>query len=117
MGEDAYKSMDIAVDVIKRKSYHCFYFFITQLCFFFVSSFLLMWILYTPIVALTANGVLALCLFFFVTNGAELYDLLYISDEDAVDHQFGTGGSDGGGNSLDAVSGMGGRRSRSRSSN
>ena len=49
-----------------------------------------MWILYTPIVALTANGVLGLCLFFFITNGAELFDLLYISDDQAIDHMFGT---------------------------
>ena len=81
MGEQAYKSMDIAVDTLKRKSYHCFYFFIAQICFFFVSAFLLMWILYNPIVALTANGVLAICLFFFVSNGAELIDLLYITDD------------------------------------
>ena len=74
MGEEAYKSMDIAVDVLKQKSYHSFYFFIAQLCFFFVSAFLLMWILYNPIVALTANGVLAVCLFFFISNGAELID-------------------------------------------
>ena len=48
-----------------------------------------MWIEFSPIVAITANIVLGLCLFFFVTNGAELVDLLYISDEDAIDHQFG----------------------------
>ena len=89
MGEEAYKAMDIAVEVMKQKSYHCFYFFITQLCFFFISAFLLMWIEFSPIVAITANIVLGLCLFFFVTNGAELVDLLYISDEDAIDHQFG----------------------------
>ena len=38
--------------------------------------------------ALSANGVLGLTLFFFVTNGAELFDLLYISDDDAIDHVF-----------------------------
>ena len=81
--------MDIAVEVMKQKSYHCFYFFIVQLCFFFISAFLLMWIEFSPIVAITANSVLGLCLFFFVTNGAELIDLLYISDEMAIDGQFG----------------------------
>ena len=86
MGEEAYKSMDIAVDTLKQKSYHCFYFFITQLCFFFVSAFLLMWILYNPIVAVSANGVLGVCLFFFITNGAELIDSLYISDDQAINH-------------------------------
>ena len=81
MGEQAYKSMDIAVGVLKKKSYHSFYFFIAQLCFFFISSFLLMWILFNPIVALTSNAVLALTLFFFVTNGVELFDLLHITDD------------------------------------
>mmetsp|Transcript_27821 Transcript_27821/g.32711 ORF Transcript_27821/g.32711 Transcript_27821/m.32711 type:complete len:103 (+) Transcript_27821:29-337(+) len=28
MGEEAYKSMDIAVETMKQKSYHCFYFFL-----------------------------------------------------------------------------------------
>ena len=29
MGEEAYKSMDSAIEQIKKKAYHCFYFFIT----------------------------------------------------------------------------------------
>ena len=48
-----------------------------------------MWIIYSPIVALTANAVLALTAFFFVTNGAELIDQLYITDDDAIDAHFG----------------------------
>ena len=72
--------MDMAVSTLKEKSIQSFYFFVAQLCFFFVSAFLLMWILYVPIVAITANAVLALTAFFFVTNGAELIDLLYITD-------------------------------------
>ena len=86
MGEEAYKSMDITVYELKKKSFHCFYFFISQICFFFLSAFLLMWILFNFIVALTGNLVLGLCVFFFVTNGAELYDLLWISDDQAIDH-------------------------------
>ena len=81
--------MDIAVEAIKGKSFHCFYFFLTQISFFFASCFMLMWILYNPIVALTANGILAITLFIFLTNGAELFDLLYISDDEAIDHNFG----------------------------
>lgn len=88
--------MDIAVEAIKEKSYHCFYFFLTQICFFFASCFLLMWVLFNPIVALTGNGVLSVTLFLFVSNGAELFDLLYISDENAVDHNFGESPSRGG---------------------
>jgi len=49
-----------------------------------------MWILYNPVVALTANGVLLVCLFFFLSNGAELFDLLYIRDDQAIDHFFGS---------------------------
>lgn len=56
---------------------------------FFLSAFLLMWIIYLPIVALTANAVLALTAFFFVTNGAELIDELYITDDNAIDAHFG----------------------------
>lgn len=89
MGEQAFKSMDTAVETLKQKSFQSFYLFIAQLCCFFLSAFLLMWVLYTPIVALTANIVLGICLFFFVTNGAELIDLLYINDEDAINHVFG----------------------------
>ena len=110
MGEQAYKSMDIAVATIKQKSYHCFYFFIIQLGFFWISSFLLMWILYNAVVALTANCVFGLCLFFFVTNGAELVDLLYISDDQAIDHFFGAQNDDV---SVDAVSALSGGRSAS----
>ena len=81
--------MDIAVNTLKEKSFQSFYYFIAQLCCFFASAFLLMWIIYTPVVALTSNIVLGFCLFFFVTNGAELVDLLYISDDQAIDAQFG----------------------------
>ena len=45
-----------------------------------------MWILFNPVVALTGNGVLGLCLLFFVSNGLELVDLLYITDDQAIDH-------------------------------
>ena len=103
MGEQAYKSMDIAVATIKQKSIHCFIFFMIQLSFFWLSSFLLMWIMYNPVVAITANGVFGLCLFFFVTNGAELYDLLFISDDQAIDHYFGS--VDDAADSLSAMSG------------
>ena len=81
MGEEAYKSMDVAVGTLKTKSYHCFYFFLTQLVFFWISAFMLMWGLYNPVVALSGNIILGICLFFFFSNGVELYDLLYIGDD------------------------------------
>ena len=90
MGEEAYKSLDVAVAIVKQKSYHCFYFFLTQLGFFWISCFLLMWVLFDTVVALTANSVLGICLFFFISNGVELFDLLYITDDQAIDHHFGS---------------------------
>jgi len=80
--------MDIAVDMIKRKAYHTFYFFMAQLIFFFLSAFMVLWGAYPPIVALSGNIVLGLCLYFFVTNGYELISVLYISEDDAVSNKF-----------------------------
>ena len=52
---------------------------------FHISSFLLMWILYSVIVAICANIVLGLFLFFFLRNGWELYNDLYVGEDDATD--------------------------------
>ena len=48
-----------------------------------------MWILYDPIVALSINIVLGIFLFFFVTNGLEIFNLLYVSDDQAISNSFG----------------------------
>ena len=60
--------MDEAIDNLKKKSYQCFYFFITQLLFFHVSSFLLVWILYNALAAIIVNIVLGIFLVLFLRN-------------------------------------------------
>ena len=74
MGNQALTSMDIAVDMLKRKAYHTFYFFMAQLIFFFLSAFMVLWGAYPFVVALTGNIVLGLSLIFFITNGVELFN-------------------------------------------
>ena len=54
-----------------------------------MSLFLLMWILYDPVVALSINIVLGIFLYFFVTNGLEIFGLLYVSDDQAISNSFG----------------------------
>ena len=89
MGNQALTSMDIAVDMLKRKAYHTFYFFMAQLIFFFLSAFMVLWGAYPVVVALTGNIVLGLCLLFFITNGIELFGALYVGEEEAVSNKFG----------------------------
>ena len=96
MGHQALTSMDIAVDMLKRKAYHTFYFFLAQLIFFFLSAFMVLWGAYPPIVALSGNLVLGLCLYFFATNGFELVGELYVSEDDAVSNKFVEEGQDQG---------------------
>jgi uncharacterized protein YacL len=47
-----------------------------------------MWILYSNIVAVVINIILAVFLFAFVKNGVELIEMLYVSDEDATSNSF-----------------------------
>ena len=89
MGGQALKSMDIAVDMLKRKAYHTFYFFLAQMVFFFASAFMVLWGAYPFIVALSGNIVLGICLFFFINNGFELVGQLYVAEEEAVSNKFG----------------------------
>ena len=89
MGDQALTSMDVAVNMLKKKAYQSFYFFAAQLIFFFLSAFMVLWGAYAKPVALAGNLVLGLCLFFFITNGIELFNQLYISDDEAVSNKFG----------------------------
>ena len=59
-----------------------------ELLFFHISSFMLMWIYYRFIVALIVNIVLGIFLFFFVRNGYDIVNELYIDDKDAVSGAF-----------------------------
>jgi len=72
-GVGALSSMEMAIDTLRAKSHQCFYCFVIQLFCFHLSSFLLMWILYNKVVALTVNIVLLTFLFFFVRNGYEIF--------------------------------------------
>ena len=89
MGNQALTSMDIAVDMLKRKAYHTFYFFMCQLIFFFLSAFMVLWGAYPVVVALSGNIVLCLCLIFFINNGVELIGQLYVDEDEAVSNKFG----------------------------
>lgn len=87
-GPDGPKSVHKAVDVMKNESVHCFTFFMLQLFFFHVSSFTLMWMLYSRNVAIVVNCVLLVFLFMFIYNGYTIYNKLYISESNAVSGQF-----------------------------
>jgi len=80
--------MHLAVENMKTESRTCFIFFILQLLFFHLSSFLLMWTLYDRTVAIFINLILLVFLIVFVKNGQEIYDKLHVKDEDAVTGKF-----------------------------
>ena len=86
-GKDQEK-VDKSVDILKAKSFECFRYFMLELLFFHISSFMLMWIYYRFIVALIVNIVLGIFLFFFVRNGYDILRELYIEDKDAVSGAF-----------------------------
>jgi len=64
--------------------FYCFYCYMLQLVFFHLSSFMLMWILYSGIIALTVNLVLGYFLYMFFMNGMDVYNKLYVAEEDAT---------------------------------
>ena len=80
--------MHIAVDVMKSEAVSCFAFFMLQLFFFHMSSFSLMWMLYSSRVAIIVNAVLAVFLVLFLMNGYKIWSQLYVSEADAVSGQF-----------------------------
>jgi hypothetical protein len=87
-GGDGAASMHKAVENMKSESTQCFLFFILQLLFFHVSSFLLMWLYYPFKVAILINIILMAFLVVFVKNGYEIYQKLYVSDAEAISGQF-----------------------------
>ena len=82
------EAIDIAVENLKEKSFQCFKFFMLELFFFHVSSFLLMWIYYQFIVALIINIILGAFLLFFVRNGMDILSSLYIEESETVSGKF-----------------------------
>ena len=87
-GSDGANSMHKAVDGMKFESKHCFQFFMLQLFFFHISSFLLMWVLYDRKVAIVINCILTIFLIAFIKNGYDIYDNLAIDDKEAVTGVF-----------------------------
>ena len=53
-----------------------------------MSSFLLMWTLYSRPVALVINIILGIFLVLFIVNGKDIYDKLAVSEQDAVSGKF-----------------------------
>lgn len=87
-GGEGANSMHKAVENMKIESKHCFMFFMLQLLFFHMSSFLLMWTLYSKTVAFIINIILGIFLFLFIWNGKDIYDKLAVSDTEAVSGKF-----------------------------
>ena len=87
-GAQGAESMHVAVENLKEESKTCFKFFILQLLFFHLSSFLLMWIFYSKSTAIVINCVLGVFLFLFVKNGREIIAELYIDEKEAVSSKF-----------------------------
>ncbi len=87
-GGEGAQSMHKAVENMKRESTQCFRFFILQLLFFHVSSFLLMWLYYPLKVAILINLILLGFLGLFVKSGWEIYSKLYVNDDEAISGQF-----------------------------
>ena len=75
---------------MKEKSYACFKYFMLELLFFHVSSFLLMWIYYKFIVALVINIILGLFLLLFIRNGYDIISELHVEESEAVSGKFNT---------------------------
>ena len=87
-GKDGPESVHKAVDNMKNESKICFKFFIAQLLCFHCSSFLLMWLFYTTMTAIVTNIVLMIFLVAFVKTGYEIFEELYIEDEEAVTGKY-----------------------------
>ena len=87
-GKEGPESMHKAVESMKDESTNCFYFFISQLFFFHISSFLLMWVLYTSYVALVVNMVLLVFLIIFIINGIDIFNKLHLSEDEIVSGKF-----------------------------
>ncbi len=80
--------MHKAVESMKLESKQCFIFFMLQLLFFHMSSFLLMWTLYSKKVAFIINIILGIFLILFIWNGKDIYDSLAVSEQEAVSGKF-----------------------------
>ena len=80
--------MHKAVESMKLESKQCFMFFLLQLLCFHVSSFLLMWTMYSKPVAAAVNIILGIFLLLFIINGKDIIDKLAVSETEAVSGKF-----------------------------
>ena len=87
-GGEGANSMHKAVEAMKAESTNCFKFFMLQLLFFHLSSFLLMWTLYSHTTATIINVILLVFLLAFIYNGMDIYKKLAVSDNEAVSGKF-----------------------------
>ena len=78
------KGIDETIEHMKNKSFLAFWFFVSELVFFHISSFMLMWIKYTPTVALVVNIVLFIFLLQFLSEGQDIMRKLFVKENDAV---------------------------------
>mmetsp|Transcript_16330 Transcript_16330/g.27618 ORF Transcript_16330/g.27618 Transcript_16330/m.27618 type:complete len:216 (+) Transcript_16330:80-727(+) len=78
------KGVEETIEVMKTKSFQCFWFFVSELMFFHIASFMLMWILYSPIVALVVNIVLLVFLLQFFSECMDIIERLYVKEDQAV---------------------------------
>jgi hypothetical protein len=82
------EALDTAINHMKEKSFKCFKYFMLELLFFHISSFLLMWIYYRFFVALVINIILLAFLALFIRNGYDIISELYIDENKAVSGKF-----------------------------
>jgi hypothetical protein len=87
-GSEGALSMHKAVDTMKEESTHCFYYFMLQLFFFHVSSFLMMWMIYSTPIAIVVNIVLLIFMVVFIINGLDIVQKLHINEDEAVTGKF-----------------------------
>ena len=87
---DGLEAVDVAIEHLKSKSFQCFRYFMLELLFFHISSFLLMWIYYRFLVALIINIILGMFLVLFVRNGYDIVSQLWVDENEAVTTKFMT---------------------------
>ena len=78
------KGIEETIEHMKDKSFFCFWCFVAELMFFHISSFMLMWILYSPFVALVVNMVLFAFLLQFISEGQDIMERLFVKEDHAV---------------------------------
>ena len=75
------KGIEDTIETLKQKSYQSFFFFISELFFFHVSSFTLMWIRYSPLVSFIVNIILFIFLLQFISEGQDIMQRLFVKDD------------------------------------